>query len=309
MGYYYIIINLMKELNLEDILANTSDLTKEKKVWYVAIIGRPNAWKSTFVNSLIWEKISITTNVPQTTRKRVLAIYNDEESQIIFFDTPWIHKSEKKFNEEINNVAISSFKDAEVILYFIDSSREGWKEEEYIRQILEMVNKPVIKVYTKTDLKPKINIPSGDNIIKISSVTQEWFDKLLEKVKSYLKTWPMFFPDDFYTKQDIYFRISEIIREKAFLHTKEELPHSVYIWVEEIEDKEDIMKIVAYIYTESDSQKYIVIWKAWSLIQKIWKEARIELEKVFWKKIFLALRVKVKKNWRKDDRLIKEILH
>jgi len=309
MGYYYIIINLMKELNLEDILANTSDLTKEKKVWYVAIIGRPNAWKSTFVNSLIWEKISITTNVPQTTRKRVLAIYNDEESQIIFFDTPWIHKSEKKFNEEINNVAISSFKDAEVILYFIDSSREWWKEEEYIRQILEMVNKPVIKVYTKTDLKPKINIPSWDNIVKISSVTQEWFDKLLEKVKSYLKTWPMFFPDDFYTKQDIYFRISEIIREKAFLHTKEELPHSVYIWVEEIEDNEDIMKIVAYIYTETDSQKYIVIWKAWSLIQKIWKEARIELEKVFWKKIFLALRVKVKKNWRKDDRLIKEILH
>ena len=299
----------MKELNLQDILANTSDLTKEKKVWYVAIIGRPNAWKSTFVNSLIWEKISITTNVPQTTRKRVLAIYNDEESQIIFFDTPWIHKSEKKFNEEINNVAISSFKDAEVILYFIDSSREGWKEEEYIRQILEMVNKPVIKVYTKTDLKPKINIPSGDNIVKISSVTQEWFDKLLEKVKSYLKTWPMFFPDDFYTKQDIYFRISEIIREKAFLHTKEELPHSVYIWVEEIEDNDDIMKMVAYIYTESDSQKYIVIWKAWSLIQKIWKEARIELEKVFWKKIFLALRVKVKKNWRKDDRLIKEILH
>jgi GTP-binding protein Era len=119
----------------------------------------------------------------------------------------------------------------------------------------------------------------------------------------------MFFPDDFYTKQDIYFRISEIIREKAFLHTKEELPHSVYIWVEEIEDNEDIMRIVAYIYTESDSQKYIVIWKAWSLIQKIWKEARLELEKVFWKKIFLALRVKVKKNWRKDDRLIKEILH
>jgi GTP-binding protein Era len=93
------------------------------------------------------------------------------------------------------------------------------------------------------------------------------------------------------------------------LHTKEELPHSVYIWVEEIEDNEDIMKIVAYIYTESDSQKYIVIWKAWSLIQKIWKEARLELEKVFWKKIFLALIVKVKKNWRKDDRLIKEILH
>ncbi len=299
----------MKELNLEDILANTSDLTIEKKVWYVAIIGRPNAWKSTFVNSLIWEKISITTNVPQTTRKRVLAIFNDGESQIIFFDTPWIHKSEKKFNAEINNVAISSFKDAEVILYFIDSSREGWKEEEYIREILEMVNKPVLKVYTKTDLNPRITIPKWDDILKISSISKDWFDNLLLKIKSYLKMGPMFFPDDFYTKQDIYFRISEIIREKAFLHTKEELPHSVYIWVEEIEDNEDIMKMVAYIYTESDSQKYIVIWKAWSLIQKIWKEARIELEKVFWKKVFLALRVKVKKNWRKDDRLIKEILH
>lgn len=299
----------MKELNLEDILANTSDLTEEKKVWYVAIIGRPNAGKSTFVNSLIWEKISITTNVPQTTRKRVLAIYNDKESQIIFFDTPWIHKSEKKFNEQINNVAISSFKDAEVILYFIDSSRQWWEEEKYIKQILEMVNKPVIKVYTKVDLKSQINIPSWDDIIKISSITKEWFEELLKKVKSYLKTWPMFFPDDFYTKQDIYFRISEIIREKAFLYTKEELPHSVYIWVEEIEDNEDLMKIVAYIYTETDSQKYIVIWKAGSLIQKIWKEARFELEKVFNKKVFLALRVKVKKNWRKDDKLIKEILH
>ena len=299
----------MKELNLQDILDNTSDLTQEKKVWYVAIIWRPNAWKSTFVNSLIWEKISITTDVPQTTRKRVLAIFNDEESQIIFFDTPWIHKSEKKFNAEINNVAISSFRDTEVILYFIDSSRQGWKEEEYIREILEMVNKPVVKVYTKTDLNPKINIPEWDDVLKISSISKEWFDNLLVKVKSYLKMGPMMFPDDFYTKQDIYFRISEIIREKTFLHTKEELPHSVYIWVEEIEDSEEIMKMVAYIYTESDSQKYIVIWKAWSLIQKIWKEARIELEKVFWKKIFLALRVKVKKNWRKDDKLVKEILY
>lgn len=299
----------MKKLNIQDILDNTSDLTEKKKVWYVAIIWRPNAWKSTFVNSLIWEKISITTNVPQTTRKRVLAIYNDLESQIIFFDTPWIHKSEKKFNEQINNVAISSFKDAEVILYFIDSSREWWKEEEYIKGILELVNKPVLKVYTKIDLKSKINIPKWDNILKISSISKDWFDKLLEKTKTYLELWPMFFPDDYYTKQDIYFRISEIIREKAFLHTKEELPHSVFITVDEINDSDKIMKIVAYIYTETDSQKYIVIWKAWTLIQTIWKKARLELEKIFSKKVFLALRVKVKKNWRKDDKLIKEILN
>lgn len=299
----------MKELNLQDILDNTSDLTIEKKVWYVAIIWRPNAWKSTFVNALIWEKISITTSVPQTTRKRVLAIFNDEESQIIFFDTPWIHKSDKKFNEQINNVAISSFKDAEVILYFIDSSREWWEEEKYIKNILSLVNKPVLKVYTKTDLYTKINIPEKEDTLKISSMTKDGFDELLNRVKSYLKMWPMLFPEDFYTKQDIYFRISEIIREKTFLHTKEELPHSIYIWVDEINETDNLLKMVAYIYTETDSQKYIVIWKAWSLIQTIWKEARIELEKIFWKKVFLALRVKVKKNWRKDDKLIKEILN
>lgn len=299
----------MKELNLQDILDNTSDLTIEKKVWYVAIIWRPNAWKSTFVNALIWEKISITTNVPQTTRKRVLAIFNDEESQIIFFDTPWIHKSDKKFNEQINNVAISSFKDAEVILYFIDSSREWWEEEKYIKNILSLVNKPVLKVYTKIDLYKKINIPEKEDTLKISSMTKDGFDELLNRVKSYLKMWPMLFQEDFYTKQDIYFRISEIIREKTFLHTKEELPHSIYIWVDEINETDDLLKMVAYIYTETDSQKYIVIWKAWSLIQTIWKEARIELEKIFWKKVFLALRVKVKKNWRKDDKLIKDILN
>ena len=299
----------MKELKLSDILDNTSDLKKEKNIWYVAIIWRPNAWKSTFINSLLDEKVSITTNIPQTTRKRVLAIFNDEDSQIIFFDTPGIHKSERVFNKKINDVAISSFKEADAILYFIDSTREWWEEEKYIRDILEMVNKPVVKVYTKIDLKAKINIPENNNVIKISSISKEWFDDLLTKTKQFLTKWPLLFPEDYYTKQDIYFRISEIIREKAFLHTKEEIPHSIYIWVEELEETDWLLKIVAYIYTESDSQKYIVIWKWWSLIQTIWKEARIELEEIFEKKVFLALRVKSKKNWRKDDRLVKQILN
>lgn len=299
----------MKELNLKEILENTSDLNIQKKVWYVAIIGRPNAWKSTFINSLIWEKISITTNIPQTTRKRVLAIYNDTDSQIIFFDTPGIHKSEKDFNKKINDVAINSFKDSEIILYFIDSTREGWEEENYIRNILEMVNKPIIKVYTKTDLEAKINIPDNENIVKISSIEKTGFSELLEKIKTHLRVWPLFFPEEYYTKQDIYFRISEIIREKAFLHTKEELPHSLYIKVEEIEESDDLLKIVAYIYTETESQKYIVVWKWWTLISKIWKEARIELEQIFEKKVFLALRAKSHKNWRKNENLIKQILN
>lgn len=295
----------MKELNLEDILKNTKDLSKEKFVWYVSIIWRPNTGKSSFVNSLIWEKISITTKVPQTTRKEILAIYNDEDSQIIFFDTPWIHKSLKTFNQKINEKATKTLQNADLILYFLDSSREVWEEEKYIEEILKNLDKPIIKVFTKSDLKAKINT---DNGIKISSVSGEWFTELLWEIKKYLRKWPLLFPEDYYTKQDIYFRIDEIIREKVFLNTKEEIPHSVYIKTEEIEENNDLLKIVSYIYTETDSQKYIVIWKWGALLSKIWKEARLELEKIFWRKVFLALRIKTNKNWRKDEKLVEKIL-
>jgi GTPase len=297
----------MKELNLEEILKNNPAL-KEKKVWFVSIIGRPNAGKSTFVNALIWEKISITTNVPQTTRNKILAIYNDEKSQIIFVDTPWIHKSEKRFNSEINNQAISSLKDAEMILYFIDSTREGGIEEKYIREIVDTVKVPVIRIYTKCDLPPKITIPQSENVYQISSVTKEGFYELVQKIQSHLQVGPTFFPDDFYTKQSMNFRISEIIREKVFENTREEIPHSTFIWVDEIEDTKKLLKIVAYVYAESESQKYVLIGKGWTLIMKMWKEARLNLEKVFWKKVFLALRVKVKKNWRKDENFTKNML-
>ncbi len=304
----------MKELNLEEILESTSDLSKEKKVWYVAIIGRPNAWKSTFINALIGEKVSITSNVPQTTRKKVLAIYNDDDSQIVFFDTPWIHFEEKMFNKEINNQAISTLRDSEIVLYFIDSSKKSGEEEKYIEKILENVSVPILKIYTKRDLRAQIDIPTWDNICEISSVSKGWFDDLLTKVKVVLPTSPLLFPEDFYTKQDMFFRVSEIIREKVFMNTKEEIPHSIFISVEEIEteqrkDWQELLKVVAYINAESDSQKYILIWAKWSLIAKMWKESRIELEQVFWKKVFLALRVKVKKNWRKDAWVVKGILH
>lgn len=298
----------MQELNLQDILSKTGDLTKEKKVGYVAIIGRPNAWKSTFINSLIWEKVSIISNIPQTTRKRVLAIYNDLDSQIIFFDTPWIHKSEKLFNKEINKVALDSLAEADLILYFIDSSKNYWEEENFIKELISKIKKPILEVYTKIDLATKIDISNGDNVIKISSVTKSGFEALIAKIKLYLSSGYILFPDDIYTKQDMFFRISEIIREKLFLNTKDELPHSTYVGVEEIVEEEALLKIVAYIYTETESQKYIVIGRGWTLVSKIGKEARLELENIFDKKVFIALRVKTKKNWRKDEKFVKNIL-
>jgi len=298
----------MQELNLQDILSNTSDLT-EKKVWYVAIIGRPNAGKSTFINALIGEKIAITSSVPQTTRNKILAMYNDEDSQIIFFDTPGIHESTKTFNSEINNQALSSLRDAEIVLYFIDSSRPSGTEEKYIADILTKINTPVYRVYTKRDLPKVQEIPSWENIFEISSFDSSWFTPLVDAIKEKLPTWPILFSEDYYTKQDIHFRISEIIREKLFDNLKQELPHSVFVAVEEIEEDDTWMKrISAYIYTETDSQKYIVIWKWGVLITRVWKAARLELEEIFDQKVFLSLRAKVRKNWRKDEGFIKKML-
>lgn len=297
----------MKELNVSDFL-DTKSCIVEKKVWYVAIVWRPNVWKSTFINSLIWEKVSITSNIPQTTRKRVLAIYNDDDSQIIFFDTPWIHQNEKKFNEKINKEAIKSLRESDVVLYFIDSSRPYWEEEKEIEKILEFVNSDIITVYTKIDLPSKIEFSENIQNYKISSTDKYWFEELLEDIKTKLKTWPIFYPEDFYTDQDMNFRISEIIREKVFLNTKQEVPHSIYIWIEEIDNQEELLKIQAYVYSETDSQRYIIIWKNWNLITKIWKESRLELEDIFNKKVFLSLRVKTLPKWRKDDKIINSIL-
>lgn len=294
----------MQELNKDEIL---SKILPTKKVWYVAIVWRPNTGKSTFVNTLIGEKISITTNIPQTTRNKILAIYNDDDSQVVFFDTPWIHESQKEFNQQINNAAISSLNDADLVLYFIDSSRDGWEEEKYIKSLLSQVKKTIIKVYTKVDLPAKIQIPLWNDVYRISSTSKTWFSELIEKIKSHLKTGTVFYPEEYYTYQTPFFRIGEIVREKIFLHTKEELPHSIYVEIEEIEDTEKLFKIMAYIYTETDSQKYILIWKGGTLLSTIGKESREELEKIYGKKVFLSLRVKTHPKWRKNTELWKKI--
>lgn len=291
------------------ILERSSISNIKKKVWYVAIIGRPNVGKSTFINALIWEKVSIISAIPQTTRKRVLAIYNDENSQIIFFDTPWIHQNEKTFNEHINKQALLSLREANIILYFIDSSRTSGEEEQYIKNILEYIQVPLLKVYTKCDLPTKITLPMDEEIFCISSFQEKrWFEELLNKTKSFLSYWHLFYPEDYYTDQDIYFRISEIIREKVFLYTRDEIPHSIYVEVEEIDDNDEILKIQSYIYTETDSQRYIIIGKEWAFITKIGTEARRDLEEIFWKKVFLSLRVKTLPKWRKNEKIIKNIL-
>ena len=277
----------------------------QKKVGYVSIIGRPNTGKSTFINELIGEKISISSRVPQTTRNKVLWIYNDEDAQIIFFDTPWIHKKEESFNQEINSQALKTLKEANLVLYFIDSNKKAWEEEVYIEKILQESDIPYLTVYTKCDISGK-NSEEKESFC-IASFEKKGFDALTIRIKDFLPQWTPFYPEDYYTHQKIEFRISEIVREKIFFYTKEELPHSIFVWVEEIEDKPKILRIIAYIYTETESQKYIVIGKWWALLSKIGKEARLNLEDIFWKKVFLSLRVKVAPKWRKNKAITKKI--
>ncbi|MDD2565970.1 MAG: GTPase Era, partial [Candidatus Gracilibacteria bacterium] len=219
-----------------------------KKVGYVALIGRPNSGKSTFINALIDEKVSIVSSRPQTTQKCIKGIYNDEDSQIIIFDTPGVNEGKEEFFVHLKGRVIDSLKNADVVVRFIDSSRELGSEEDIISGILDISNKPLITVYTKSDIQ-KIKVPA--NSLQISSQDKSGFDELLVAIKSHLTVGPLFYDEDYYTDQDYETRISEIIREKIFLNFQEEVPHSVFVEVGEIEDKDKILRIQAYIYASS----------------------------------------------------------
>lgn len=285
-----------------------------QKTGYVAIIGRPNAWKSTFINSLIWEKVSGVSPRPQTTQRSIPAIFTDSNKwlQIIFLDTPGIHKVEKNpekklpnINELINAEAFASLREADVILRLLDPTRPYGEEDQRIDEVLDFVKKPIIRVETKQDLKKSY---PGKNIdFKINSITKRWFDELIETISIYLPEGPFLYDEDYYTDQSIDFRVSETIREVMFELLWEEIPYASYIEISDIENSQEILKVNGYIHTETESQKKIVIWKMWSKIKEIWTKSRIILEWIFGKKIFLGLRVKVDKNWRKNTKTLSKL--
>ncbi len=281
---------------------------KKKKVGYVALIGRPNSGKSTFINNLIWEKVSIVSNKPQTTQKVIKWIYNDEDSQIIFFDTPWLNEWKDDFFLVLKKVILDSIKNADVIVRFVDSSRSYWSEEEIIEEILKEIKTPIIEVNSKVDkskkVKQNINV---ENRINISNFDKESYKDLIVQIKKNLKEDYMFYPEDYYTDQDTYSRITEIIREKIFVNFKEEIPYSTFLEIWELDDSNKLLKVQVYVYVESDSQKLIIIWKNASNLTKIWTESRIELEDIFWKKVFLALRVKVLPKWKKNKKILNKL--
>lgn len=283
------------------------------KVWYIAILGRPNAGKSTFINALIGEKVSAISPRPQTTQRSVTAIYTNskKEVQMIFLDTPGIHEVEKNslktspnINERINAEAFISLREADVILRLIDPTRPQGIEDERIDTVLSFINKPIIRVETKQDL---VKSYPGKNIdFKINSTTQENFEPLLEKIEEFLPEGPYLYDEDYYTDQPIDFRVSEIIREQLFAELGEEIPYASYVEIANV-DNGNILSIQAYIHTETESQKKILIGKNGSKIQEIGTKSRLILEGIFGKKVFLGLRVKVDKNWRKNQKTLEKL--
>ncbi len=284
------------------------------KVWYVAILWRPNAGKSTFINALIWEKVSAISPRPQTTQRSVTAIYTDTEKdlQIIFLDTPGIHEVDKNslkttpnINERINAEAFASLREADVVLRLIDPTRPQWTEDERIDEVLDFVNKPVIRVETKQDLTK--SYPWKNIDFKIDSTSLSGFSDLIQRIAELLPEWPYLYDEDYYTDQPMDFRISEIIREQMFAELWDEIPYASYVEIANITNNPDLLSVQAYIHTETESQKKILIGKAGSKIGEIGTKSRLLLEQIFWKKIFLGLRVKVDKNWRKNNKTLERL--
>lgn len=290
------------------------------KSGFVSIIGRPNVGKSTMLNQVLGQKIVIATDKAQTTRKRIKGILTNETGQIVFVDTPGIHKPINKFGEFLLDEAKVSVPDSDLVLFLVDASEPAGKGDKWIvENVISKTNVPVILVMNKLDKisnQDKIteNYESYQKlfekeipVIKISAKTGKNKSKLVDMIMEYLPEGELLYPEDIVTEESMRQIVEEIVREKILLNTKEEIPHSVAIKVDKYEETPDIDRIYAIIYCEHKSQKGILIGKGGSLLKKIGTEARLDLENIVEKKVFLSLQVKIEKDWRKNDKVLKNL--
>ena len=289
------------------------------KSGYVSVIGRPNVGKSTLLNAIIGEKISAISSKPQTTRQNITFIHTDEDAQIIFLDTPGIQKPKNKLGEFMLTESKEGIEDSDVITYIVDTSKKIGRAERSIIDILkEYKGKiPIILLINKVDTIRKdelLEIISMyaeeeifDDIIPISAMKNDGVDIYLEILKKFLKPGPMYYPEDMITDKNERFIVAEIIREKGLMYLNEEVPHGLAISIEKFKKREDknMYDIDANIYVERDTHKGILIGKNGSMLKRIGTEAREEAERLLDAKVNLQIWVKVEKNWRDRDNLVK----
>lgn len=290
---------------------------KDFRSGYVSIIGRPNVGKSTLLNSILGEKIAIVTPKPQTTRNKIVGIKTLPDAQIIFIDTPGIHRPKHKLGETMVRTAMEALNEVDVILFMVEP-HEPEKGDMAIIDSLKKVRSPVFLLINKIDTVKKAELlPLIEHfkelypfqkIIPVSALKQDGISLLLNRICEYLPPGPRYYPDDLITAQLERFMVSEIVREKIMDLTEEELPYSVAVEVNKWSEREDgLISISCNIYVEREGQKAIIIGKRGEKLKSIGSAARVDIEKLLNTKVFLELWVKVKKNWRNDNRLLMEL--
>ena len=290
---------------------------KEYKSGFVALIGRPNVGKSTLMNKIIGQKIAITSNKPQTTRNKIQTVYTCDQGQIIFLDTPGIHKAKNKLGEYMVNVAEKTLKEVDVILWLVEPSTFIGAGEQHIAEQLKDINVPVILVINKIDTVKKEEILvfidayrkilDFAEIIPASALRDKNADEIVESIFKYLPQGPQYYDEDTVTDQPMRQIVAEIIREKALHALNEEIPHGIAVTIEKMKERKNgkITDIEATIICERDSHKGIIIGKQGRMLKKIGSNARYEIEQMLEMKVNLQLWVKVRKEWRDSDLLLK----
>ena len=282
---------------------------------FVTLIGRPNVGKSTLMNYLIGQKIAITSRKPQTTRNRIQTVLTTEEGQIVFVDTPGIHKAKNKLGEYMVHVAERTLNEVDVVLWLVEPSTFIGAGEQYIVEQLKKTKTPVVLVINKSDTVKKEELlpciakyneiyPFAD-IVPVSARTGDNTDELLKVIMKYLPYGPQFYDEDTITDQPERQIVAELIREKALHALNEEIPHGIAVSIESMKRRKKLMDIEATIICEKDSHKGIIIGKQGAMLKKIGSNARYEIERLLDCKVNLQLWVKVKKDWRDSDFLIK----
>ena len=287
------------------------------KSGFVTIIGRPNAGKSTLMNALLGEKIAITSDKPQTTRNKVTGILNEPGVQVVFLDTPGIHRPKGLLNEYMVKAAKEACKEVDLIIFMVEANSKPGPMEEEIVELLKGLKTKTFLVINKIDLVEKPNILpviekyasmyGFDEVIPVSSLKGENLDDLKATIIKSMPAGPQYFPEDELSDQPERFIVAEIIREKIFRMTKDEVPYSTAVLVEDMKDKGDIIYTRADIYVEKDSHKGIIIGAKGQMLKSIGQAARKDIEALLGTKVFLELFVKVKKDWREKPGVLKEM--
>lgn len=283
---------------------------------FVGIIGRPNVGKSTLINTIVGRKVAITTSKPQTTRNIIQGIYNDDDSQIVFVDTPGIHKPNTKLGQTLNKQAYYSMEDTDILLFLVDAKEELGKGDMFVIEKLKKVNKPVILVINKVDKISKEDIfkkiieykdlyPFTD-IVPLSALKNDNVKELIKVVKQYLPDEIQYYGKDDITNKSLEFVMAEIVREKVMELTEQEVPHSITCLTEAVEVGKTSYTIYIDIIVDRDSLKKIIIGKQGSMIKEIGIRARKDLEQLLAKNVYLELRVKTVKDWRDKDKYLNE---